>query len=207
MVYSNGNNVFGSLFGSPFGGGGSQSFGGFSQGYPGYSQYGGGSSGLGQNINSLIHSLFNPKPKPTYVRPRQQVVKKIIKEPMIRDHINAKGGLTFNGSHADINAKDNGGRDVYNLGGFDNVLRVHGDKGPNKFKLGGEENTLDVKNIGKDDHVYLYGHRSEWDLVDEFHRNGGAAVVFFNTVTGNEAILSTDDGRGQGFLLDRIHFD
>ena len=115
-----------------------------------------------------------------------------------------RGGQGFiNGFGRDLHIRDNRGRDTTAVGGAYNNVLFTGDRGKNTFAVGGNNNNVTVRNLGRDDQVVLDGHPRDWER--SFDRNDGT-VSFQNRLTGNRVTVSTDNGRDDNFVLDRVRF-
>ncbi len=96
---------------------------------------------------------------------------------------------------------DTKGRTDNVLAGVGNTAMFVGDHGANNFSIGGYMSNGDVRNLGRDDHVYLQG--PGWrELPDANSRDG--VVRYYNDITKSYAEVHTDAGRNDNFVRQRV---
>ncbi|HJL40903.1 MAG TPA: hypothetical protein RMG48_06330 [Myxococcales bacterium LLY-WYZ-16_1] len=82
-------------------------------------------------------------------------------------------------------------------------VKYVGDHGANSFRIRGTHNQVEVTELGSDDSVELEGPRSDWEIRKG--ENDGT-IRYYNTRTHNSVTVSTDAGRGDGHVQDRVRF-
>jgi hypothetical protein len=101
--------------------------------------------------------------------------------------------------------EDNAEQSDYSVDGEGRNVEFQKDKGANTFNVGGKNNKVAIKNIGKDDTVKLDGDRSKWQEVDKGQDGDDHYIVMKNTETNTEVrIYSDEKDRGHDWIRQRI---
>lgn len=112
----------------------------------------------------------------------------------------------IDGNNIQRTVRDPRGRTNQELYGHHNAVTYKGDRGANTFHVGGTDNIVDIRNVGRDDMVYLEGNASDWQLDWDSYDPEDGMLRGTNLRTGNNVTIRTDRGRDDDFLWDRIRF-
>lgn len=119
--------------------------------------------------------------------------------------------LQFSGSYSDTIGsnmpqeiiRDRRGTTGNVVDGHARNVKFVGDHGANSFRIWGTHNHVEVTELGRDDSVELEGPAEDWQVTRG--RNDGT-IRYYNSRTKNTVVVSTDGGRGDNHVADRVRF-